>query len=154
MDTLMIIPILHQFHHLPHPIHPNLIYLPPSNHPLYMIRTKNPNHNYQNNMFNPFFMHPRDNPCLALVFSSLNNTNYHYWSCSIKVAIWSENKLRFIDKTVICPTTFNHTQVTSDRCNTTVMSHITNSIESEILESVLWMNTIFKIWQELCEWYH
>lgn len=83
---------------------------------------------FQYDMLNPFFMHLSDNPSLALVTPHLSNSNYHSWSRSIKMALLSKNKLGFIDGTLTYPITSDNNQIAYDRCNTTVMSWIRNSI--------------------------
>lgn len=53
--------------------------------------TQNPHCIYQYDMLKPFFMHPSDNLSLSLVTPHLSNTNYHSWSCSIKMSLLSKN---------------------------------------------------------------
>lgn len=58
-------------------------------------------------MLDPFFMHPYDNLDHSIVTLPLTNQNYHTWFRSIRVALVSKNKLRFIDETLIRPSTMN-----------------------------------------------
>lgn len=44
--------------------------------------------------------------------------------------------------------------LTWDRWNTMVMAWVTNSIETDIAQSILWMDTAHEIWVELWDWYH
>lgn len=47
----------------------------------------NPNQSYQIDTFDSFYIHPSDNLGLAITSPSTNNTNYHYWSHSIKLTL-------------------------------------------------------------------
>lgn len=82
-------------------------------------------------------MHPSNNPSITIVTPFLNNKNVHSWSRSIKLAIRSKNRLRFLDGALIRPDSTYRTALARDHCNTMVMAWLTNSIEPEIAESVL-----------------
>lgn len=105
-------------------------------------------------MLDPSYMHQSDYPGISIVTPSLNNQNYHSWSQSVKVSIRSKNKLGFLGGTLSRPNNSDRTTLAWDRWNTMVMTWITNSIESEIAESILWMDTVHKIWKELQDRYH
>ncbi|XP_058784433.1 uncharacterized protein LOC131659236 [Vicia villosa] len=115
----------------------------------------NPNiRSFQQDMLDPYYMHPSDNLGLAIVTPPLNNTNFHSWSRSLKLALMSKNKLGFIDGTLARPDITDPNRVLWNRCNNMVMEWITNSIDKEISESVLWIDSANEIWQELHERYH
>lgn len=82
-------------------------------------------------------MHPSNNPGIAIVTPSLNNTSVHSWSRSIKLVIRSKKRLGFLDGTLIRPDFADRTALAWDHCNTMVMAWLTNSVELEIVESVL-----------------
>lgn len=107
--------------------------------------------NYQKYMLDMYFMH---SIYLSTVTLHLNNLNYHFWSRSIMVALRSKNKLGFLDGTLTHPNYTNYLSLGWDRCNTMVMSWITNSIKSYIDQSVLWMDTTHDIWTKLRTRYH
>ncbi|XP_058732848.1 uncharacterized protein LOC131604424 [Vicia villosa] len=109
---------------------------------------------FQQDMLDPYYMHPSDNPGLAIVTPPLNNTNFHSWSRSLKLALMSKNKLGFIDGTLTRPAITDPNFVLWNRCNNMVMAWITNSIDKEISESVLWIDSAKEIWEELHERYH
>ncbi|XP_058777098.1 uncharacterized protein LOC131651452 [Vicia villosa] len=113
-----------------------------------------PTRTYQTDMLDPFFMHPSDNPGLSLVSPVLNNNNFHSWSRAIKLALRSKNKLGFIDGTLPRPKSSDSKYLAWDRCNNMVMAWLTNSIDKENSESVLWMDSAKEIWDELHERYH
>lgn len=105
-------------------------------------------------MMDPYFMHPSDNPDIAIVSPPLTNLNYHSWSRSIVVALRSKNKIGFLDGTLLRPDESNPLSLAWDRCNTMVMAWITNSVEPDIAQSILWMDTASEIWMELRDRYH
>ncbi|XP_058783460.1 uncharacterized protein LOC131658149 [Vicia villosa] len=97
------------------------------------------NKSYQNEILNPYFMHPNENPALVLVSPILNTDNYHFWSRSLTMALQSKNKLHFINGALPQPPDEDRDSIAWDRCNTIKMSWLNNSVESEISLSVLWM---------------
>ncbi|XP_045830694.1 uncharacterized protein LOC123921985 [Trifolium pratense] len=111
--------------------------------------TNNANKGYQNDTLNPYFMHPNENPAIVLVTPLFNGGNYHSWSRSMTVAIRSKNKLHFLNGTLPRPLDDDRDCMAWDRCNTMIMSWITNSVEPEIAQSVLWMDVASEMWQEL-----
>ncbi|GAU15979.1 hypothetical protein TSUD_338500 [Trifolium subterraneum] len=111
--------------------------------------TTNANKGYQNDTLNPYFMHPNENPALVLVTPLLNGPNYHSWSRSMTVAIRSKSKLHFLNGSLPRPVDDDRDFLAWDRCNTMVMSWITNSLDPEIAQSVLWMDVAADIWKEL-----
>jgi hypothetical protein len=111
--------------------------------------TTNANKGYQNDTLNPYFMHPNENPALVLVTPLLNGNNYHTWSRSMTVAVRSKNKLHFLNGTLPRPFDDDRDSMAWDRCNTMLMAWLTNSVEPEIAQSVLWMDVASDIWKEL-----
>ncbi|MCI00474.1 hypothetical protein A2U01_0021493, partial [Trifolium medium] len=107
------------------------------------------NKGYQNDILNPYFMHPNENPSLILVTPLLSGNNYHSWSRSMTVALRSKNKLQFINGSLIRPLDEDHDSLAWDRCNTMIMSSIINSVDAEIAQSILWMDNASEIWKEL-----
>jgi hypothetical protein len=65
------------------------------------------------------------------------------------MALRMKNKLGFIDGFVCPPATDDPKYGVWDRCNTTVCSWILNSLASDILSSILWMDTAYDKWQDL-----
>ncbi|XP_058783548.1 uncharacterized protein LOC131658251 [Vicia villosa] len=112
------------------------------------------NRSFQQDMLDPYYKHPSDNLGLTIVTPPLNNNNFNSWSRSLKLALMSKNKLRFIDGTLILPAATNPNFVLWNRCNNMVMAWITNSIDKDISESVLWIDSAKEIWDELHERYH
>ncbi|GAU51749.1 hypothetical protein TSUD_415410 [Trifolium subterraneum] len=117
------------------------------------IGTSSQAHNkgYQNDTLNPYFLHPNENPGLILVTPPLSGTNYHSWSRAMTMALKSKNKLRFVNGFLPRPDDKDHDSLAWDRCNTMIMSWISNAVDADISQSVLWMDTASEIWQDLKE---
>jgi len=47
-----------------------------------------------------FYLHPVENPIAVLVTPSLDGTNYHAWSRSMKRALMSKNKFKFMNSDI------------------------------------------------------
>ncbi|XP_004515732.1 uncharacterized protein [Cicer arietinum] len=120
-----------------------------SNNQQHIKKSPNFNRSYQNDMLDPFFMHPSDNPGLTLVSPPLNNTNFHSWSRAMLVSLRSKNKTGFVLGTISRPKDTDRLSMAWDRCNTMVMSWITNSLELDIAQSIMWMDSAVEIWHEL-----
>ncbi|XP_058741013.1 uncharacterized protein LOC131613356 [Vicia villosa] len=117
--------------------------------------SSNHNKGYQNDTLNPYFMHPNENAALILVTPLLNADNYHSWSRSMTMALRSNNKLHFINGALPRPSNEYVHSIAWDRCNTLIMSWLNNSVESEIYQSILWMETRSNIWKKLKDkFYH
>jgi hypothetical protein len=98
---------------------------------------------------NPYFLHPNENPSLVLATPLLNGTNYQSWSRSVTVSLHSKHKLHFINGALPRPHDEDRDSIAWDRCNTMVMSWLINSVEPEICQAVLWIDTASEIWKEL-----
>jgi hypothetical protein len=107
------------------------------------------NKGYQNDILNPYFMHPNENPSNVLATPLLSGPNYHSWSRSVIVALRSKNKMHFINGALPRPDDDDRDSIAWDRCNTMIISWISNSVEPEISQSILWMDTAAEIWKEL-----
>jgi hypothetical protein len=67
----------------------------------------------------------------------------------MQVALRSKHKLHFINGSLPRPIDEDHDSVAWDRCNTMIMSWISNYVEPEISQSILWMESASEIWQDL-----
>ncbi|XP_004493334.3 uncharacterized protein [Cicer arietinum] len=105
-------------------------------------------------MLDPYFMHPSDNPGLAHVSSSLNNINFHTWSRVMLIALRSRNKSGFVLGTLNRHSNSDRFSIDWGRCNIMVMSWIANSLDLEIAQSIMWMESATGIWKELKDRYY
>ncbi|PNY16454.1 flavonol sulfotransferase-like protein [Trifolium pratense] len=107
------------------------------------------NKGYQFDTLSPYFMHSNENPGNVLVTPLLSGSNYHSWSRAMTVALRSKHKLHFINGSLPRPDDDDRDSIAWDRCNTMIMSWISNSVDPEISQSILWMDTASEIWKEL-----
>ncbi|XP_019451745.1 PREDICTED: uncharacterized protein LOC109353838 [Lupinus angustifolius] len=102
----------------------------------------------------PYFMSPNENPGAILVSKALKGENYHSSSRAMWMSIKTKNKLHFIDGSLPKPSIEDPSFNAWDRCNTLVVSWLTQSIDASIVQSILWMDTALEIWQDLRERYY
>ncbi|MCI38838.1 flavonol sulfotransferase-like protein, partial [Trifolium medium] len=67
------------------------------------------------------------------------------------MALRSKNKLHFINGALPRPLDDDRDSLVWDRCNTMIMPWPNNSIDPEISQSILWMDSTLEIWQDLKE---
>lgn len=101
----------------------------------------------------PYYLHHSDNPGLMLVSQPLTENNYPTWSRAMTTALSAKNKLGFIDGTVDKPGTDSVNFKSWQRCNTTVLSWIWNSVSKELTSSVIYLETAKEVWDDLKERY-
>jgi len=59
--------------------------------------------NNPQNPSSPHYLHPGEKPDMILINIQLNGANYHTWSKTMKRALLSKNKLKFIDRSLDTP---------------------------------------------------
>ncbi|XP_020221466.1 uncharacterized protein LOC109804103 [Cajanus cajan] len=101
------------------------------------------------NVHSFLYLHPNENPAMALVSPSLDSTNYHSWSRSMLTALSAKNKLEFIDGSVPQPLPSDRSYGAWKRCNNMVVSWLVHSVSSSIRQSILWMDQAEVIWRDL-----
>lgn len=74
------------------------------------------------NKTNPYYIHPKENTTLVLVSLVLSSPNYHSWARAMRMALLSENKLKFVDRSIVPP---GSSDLAWEICNTMVLSWIT-----------------------------
>ncbi|KAK2413561.1 putative mitochondrial protein [Trifolium repens] len=104
---------------------------------------------FATNPSNPYYLHPNENPSLILVTPLLDSKNYPSWSRSMKVALISKNKLRFVDGTFPCPSSTHALYEQWIRCNNMVLSWLQRSISESISKSILWIDKASSVWTNL-----
>ncbi|MCI22789.1 flavonol sulfotransferase-like protein, partial [Trifolium medium] len=67
------------------------------------------------------------------------------------MALRSKNKLHFINGSFPRPLDDVQDTLAWDRCNTMIMFLLNNSVDSEISQSIIWMDSASEIWQDLKE---
>ena len=96
-------------------------------------------------------MHPGENPSIALVNPLLNGNNYHSWAKSMKRAVITKNKFRFLDGSLPMPESFDPSYEAWERCNNLVHSWIVNSVSPSIAQSIIYMEIAAEVWTDLRE---
>jgi hypothetical protein len=99
----------------------------------------------------PFFIHASDHPSMTLVPKVLDGTNYAMWRRSILISLSAKNKLGFINGTISIPGESDPKYMLWQRCNDMVLSWILNSLNQELANSVLYVETPSEIWLDLQE---
>ncbi|GAA0140999.1 hypothetical protein LIER_02242 [Lithospermum erythrorhizon] len=78
----------------------------------------------------------------------LNPNNYYHWRRSVEISLLAKNKLGFVNGECVRP--LDPVQAAQwDRCNGMVISWLLHSIDRDIAESVIYCETVEKIWQQL-----
>ncbi|XP_050217290.1 uncharacterized protein LOC126668117 [Mercurialis annua] len=103
----------------------------------------------EESMSGPFFVHPGENPSLVLVTNLLNGSNYHSWCKSMRMALISKNKYKFVDGSIQNPSKDGDTFPVWERCNTLVMSWLYRAVSPAIADSVSSIETVLEIWTDL-----
>lgn len=71
------------------------------------------------------------------------------------IALRSKNKLHFINDALPQSPDEDRNSIGWDRCNAMIMSWLNNSVEYEISQNVVWMETTSGTWKELKDcFYH
>ncbi|GAU50616.1 hypothetical protein TSUD_290710 [Trifolium subterraneum] len=102
---------------------------------------------FATNPTNPYYIHPNENPSIILVTPLLDHKNYQTWSRSMKVALISKNKLKFVDGTLPLPHVSDPLHEPWIRCNNMVLSWIQRSISETIVKSIMWCDCAAVVWK-------
>jgi len=82
----------------------------------------------------------------------LDSTNYHSWSLSIITTLNAKNKVEFILGNQPCPSKDNPNFSAWSRCNIMVASWLVYFISLPIRLSIIWMDVVIDIWNDLKTW--
>ncbi|XP_025983417.1 uncharacterized protein LOC114385294 [Glycine soja] len=95
------------------------------------------------------YLHPSENPAVALVSPALDSSNYHSWSRSMITTLSAKNKVEFVNGKAPEPLKTDRTYGAWSRCNNMVVSWLVHSVSISIRQSVLWMDKAEEIWNDL-----
>nr|KYP40051.1 hypothetical protein KK1_038633 [Cajanus cajan] len=70
------------------------------------------------------------------------------------MALKSKNKLQLVDGSLPKPEVEDPSFWAWDRCNTMVLSWINNSLNASIVQSIIWMETAYEVWNDFPERYY
>ncbi|XP_014506472.1 uncharacterized protein LOC106766241 [Vigna radiata var. radiata] len=86
-----------------------------------------------------------------LVTQVLNENNYSSWSRSMRRALLSKNKIKFVDGSIKKPQKTDTLFDAWERCNMMILSWITKALSPHIAESVIYAEEAKDLWDELKE---
>ena len=98
---------------------------------------------------NPYYLHPNENSSLVLTSCLLTGNNFHSWSRSMRMALISKNKLKFVDSSISIPAFDDPKFAAWERCNTMVLSWLLKSLSPTIAQSVIWIDYAQDLWRDL-----
>ncbi|XP_057452732.1 uncharacterized protein LOC130744575 [Lotus japonicus] len=99
----------------------------------------------------PYFVHPGDGPSTVSVTPKLMSSNYQTWMRSMRRALSSKNKFRFVDGRIPVPDADQPLYYAWDRCNNLVHTWIMNSVTSSIAQNLVYIENVIDVWNELKE---
>lgn len=100
---------------------------------------------------NPMALQNSDHPGMSLMTAVLTGSNYMTWSRSVKIALGTKTKLDFINEKCTQPDEKDPKFEQWLKVDCMVRSWILNSIDREIVEAFLYVNTAKELWEELKE---
>ncbi|XP_061376516.1 uncharacterized protein LOC133318530 [Gastrolobium bilobum] len=103
----------------------------------------------QNQFSYPYYLHPNESPSLILVSPLMNGKNFSSWSCAMKVALTSKNKLVFVNGNITTPEEDDPLFAASERCNTMILSWLHRSLDDSIIQSIIWIDKAYEVWSDL-----
>ena len=90
---------------------------------------------------NPFFLPANEIPGLILTSQPLiGPENYMTWARSMFLALSSKNKFAFVNGSISEPDPTSPLFNSWNRCNTTILSWLTNSLNPDLKASVMYIN--------------
>ncbi|GAU45259.1 hypothetical protein TSUD_291430 [Trifolium subterraneum] len=100
----------------------------------------------------PYYVHPSDGPTSVTVTPVLTGSNYHSWARSMCRALGGKMKFDFVDGSIPVPIDpFDPSLRAWNRCNMLVHSLILNSVSESIAQSIVFMENVIDVWNDLKE---
>lgn len=90
--------------------------------------------------------------CRALcstVTPLLTHSNYHIWARSMRRALGSKNKYKFVDGSIEVPNIADPSYIAWERCNLLVHSWVMNSVSDSIAQSIVFLENAIVVWRDL-----
>ncbi|XP_071694344.1 uncharacterized protein [Rutidosis leptorrhynchoides] len=102
----------------------------------------------------PLYLHASDISSTPLITFKLKGTeNYKSWSCAMKLALQTKNKMGFINGTLEKDEEDEVLSNQWDRCNAVVLSWILGSMSDELYSGQIFSEIASEVWDELKETY-
>jgi hypothetical protein len=100
----------------------------------------------------PLVLHNSDHTGIVVVSKSSDEHSYGQWSCAMHIGLGAKNKIGFINGTIILKLPSSDPKFAIwKRCNDMVLSRILNSIHPDIAGSVIYVETVAGVWNDLKE---
>lgn len=98
------------------------------------------------------YLHPSDAPgLLSIEIEQKGMKNYMLWSRTMKLALLARNKHGFIDGSVKKTNYEGDLHKRWDRCNAIVGSWLMSSVQSDLLNGILFRSNAYLVWNDLKE---
>ncbi|XP_019425084.1 PREDICTED: uncharacterized protein LOC109333961 [Lupinus angustifolius] len=91
------------------------------------------------NPTNSYYPHPGEYPGIALVTPPLDGNNYHSWSRSMRRALSSKNKFKFVNGSIQAPQETDPNFDSWETCNTMIISWITRLLTQQIAQNIVYI---------------
>lgn len=117
-----------------------------------MVKANNNNNRVEIQMddsSSPFHLQNGEHPGLSLISEVLIGSNYNSWSRSLMTALKACNKVPFVNGTLPQPDPHDLLFGAWERCNSTVIAWLRNTVDNEIGRSLLYFNAAAEIWKDL-----
>ena len=99
---------------------------------------------------NPFFLPRNENSRFVLTLQPLTGPeNYMSWARSVFLALSTRNRFDFVNGSIPEPDSSSPLFNSWSKCNTTVLSWLTNSLSMELKANVMYINTAKDLWIDL-----
>lgn len=85
----------------------------------------------------PLYLHPSDNPCIALVSKCFDGVGFGTWKRSMLIGLSTKNNICFVRGTQEVPNPESPEHRIWERCNGMIVSWILNALSKDIAERVV-----------------
>uniref|UniRef100_A0A803MDK1 Reverse transcriptase Ty1/copia-type domain-containing protein n=1 Tax=Chenopodium quinoa TaxID=63459 RepID=A0A803MDK1_CHEQI len=99
----------------------------------------------------PYYLSNGDHPGMQLGNHILTGSNFLNWSRTVRMALIARNKLQFVDGSLPSPGVDSPDYQKWLRNDYMVMSWILNSIDKNLVESFMFVNSSHGLWKEISE---
>ncbi|XP_048233111.1 uncharacterized protein LOC125370687 [Ricinus communis] len=96
-----------------------------------------------------YYIHPNENPIPMLTSYQLIGNNYHSWAQSMKMSLISKNKFQFVNGSIKVHREEDPSYNACLKCNNLVLSWLQRSLNTEIGQSVMWLDYAYDLWADL-----
>ncbi|XP_061360732.1 uncharacterized protein LOC133304687 [Gastrolobium bilobum] len=102
----------------------------------------------------PYYLQNGDHSGLILVTHSLSGPNFNSWNRVMLIALTTNNKVCFVDGSLLRPEASELLFAAWNQCNSMVTSWLLNSVSKEIVDSLMYFSTAYDLWEDLRVRFH